>query len=498
MTEPAPTPETDAEMRRPPAPVDWASVRKVHVMGICGSAMGAFAGMLEALGLEVRGSDTGAYPPMSTFLAAKGIPIYEGYRPDNLDWGPDVVVVGNVIRPTYPEAIALRARLLPHASLPQALAALFLASRTPIVVTGTHGKTTTSSMTAWILAQAGLDPSFMIGGVTGNFQSNHRVAAGPVFVVEGDEYDTAYFDKGPKFLHYRPVIASINNIEFDHADIFPDIDAIEAVFTRFAALLPSHGRLIVSALDPRALRAAAASSAPRWTFAVESDADLTARDVRADPDGTRFTLTLPDGSTHAAFLPLWGTHNVANALTATGLALAAGAAPEAILAGLATFAAPRKRQELRGVVAGIPVIDDFAHHPTAIRETLRATRRRFPGRRVLALFEVQSNTARRRVFQAGFADALAEADAVYFCRPLEKASDTLAPEARLDLLALADELIARGTPASIIAEVPDLAARVAADARPGEDVVLAMSGRDFQGVHGRVLAELRALHPEAE
>ena len=490
-------PETDTEMRQAPAPVAWEHVRRVHVMGICGSAMGAFAGMLRALGLEVRGSDTGAYPPMSTTLAAKGVPIYEGYRADNLDWGPDAVVVGNVIRPTYEEAIALRARGIPHASLPQALAALFLTERTPIVVTGTHGKTTTSSMTAWILECAGLDPSFMIGGVTGNFGENHRVARGPVFVVEGDEYDTAYFDKGPKFLHYRPVFASINNIEFDHADIFPDIAAIEAVFSRFAGLLPSHGRLIVNGADPRAMRIAEACPAPRWTFAVDAAADLVARDLRTDAAGTHFALTLPGHPTQPAFVPLWGGHNVQNALTAAGLALAAGASVAAIIEGLATFSAPKKRQELRGVAADVPVIDDFAHHPTAIRETLRAIRRRYPERRILALFEVQSNTARRRVFQDGFAAALAEADRVYFGRPLEKKSDALPPEQRLDLTALAEALTAGGTPAVIIEDTDALAERVARDARPGADVVIAMSGRDFDGVHGRVLARLTALHPGA-
>jgi len=490
----APTvPETDTEMRRPPAPVAWDGVRKVHLMGICGSAMGAFAGMLRALGLEVRGSDTGAYPPMSTTLADKGIPIYEGYRAENLDWGPDVVVVGNVIRPTYPEAVALRARGIPHASLPQALAALFLTTRKSVVVTGTHGKTTTSSMTAWILERAGMSPSFMIGGVTGNFGENHRVADGPVFVVEGDEYDTAYFDKGPKFWHYRPVVASINNIEFDHADIFADLAAIERVFTRFAALVPETGRLVVNGADPRALAAASASPAPLWTFAIDQPADIVARDVRADACGTRFELALPGHEPCPASLPLWGGHNVQNALTAAGLALAAGASVPAIIDGLSTFRAPKKRQELRGVAADVPVVDDFAHHPTAIRETLRSVRRRYPGRRVLALFEVQSNTARRRVFQDGFAEALAEADRVYFGRPLEKSSDSLAPEERLDLSGLAASLCDAGTPAVIVADTDALADRVVADVRPGEDVVIAMSGRDFDGVHRRLLDRLAAL-----
>jgi len=253
-------PEDD--VRRPPPPVAWERVRKVHLMGVGGSAMGALAGLLRALGYEVRGSDRGVYPPMSTFLAERGIEVMEGYRAENLAWGPDVVVVGNVIRPDYEEAVALRARGIPHCSLPQALAALVIRDRLSVVITGTHGKTTTSSLTAWLLETAGRDPAFLIGGVTGNFDSNFKAGAGDVFVVEGDEYDTAYFDKGPKFLHYRPRVASINNVEFDHADIFPDLDAIVRAFARFAELLPPDGRLVVNGADGRALTAASACDAP--------------------------------------------------------------------------------------------------------------------------------------------------------------------------------------------------------------------------------------------
>ncbi|MCA9518159.1 MAG: UDP-N-acetylmuramate dehydrogenase, partial [Myxococcales bacterium] len=422
-------PEDD--VRRPPPPVAWERVRKVHLMGVGGSAMGALAGLLRALGYEVRGSDRGVYPPMSTFLAERGIEVMEGYRAENLAWGPDVVVVGNVIRPDYEEAVALRARGIPHCSLPQALAALVIRDRLSVVITGTHGKTTTSSLTAWLLETAGRDPAFLIGGVTGNFDSNFKAGAGDVFVVEGDEYDTAYFDKGPKFLHYRPRVASINNVEFDHADIFPDLDAIVRAFARFAELLPPDGRLVVNGADGRALTAASACDAPIWTFGRDGAYDVAAIGLAAGADGTRFTLRLPGYEERDAFLPLWGAHNVENALTASGLALAAGAVPDAILAGLATFRPPRKRLEVRGVARDVPVIDDFGHHPTAIRETLRAVRARYPGRRVLALFEVQSNTARRRVFQRDFADAFAGADRVWFGRPLEKASDSLAPEARL-------------------------------------------------------------------
>jgi len=491
MMQTHPIAETDAQMRRPPPPVAWDAVRKIHLMGICGSAMGALAQMLVKKGYEVRGSDRGAYPPMSTTLAAAGITIMEGYNASNLDWGPDVVVVGNVIRPTYDEAIALRHRGVPHCSLPQCITGLFIRDRHSVVVTGTHGKTSTSSMVAWLLHTAGLDPGFMIGGVTRNFGSNHRVSEGGVYVVEGDEYDTAYWDKGPKFLHYRPQSASINNIEFDHADIFADLDAVEATFARFAAIMPSSGRLVVNGRDPVVERVARASAAPLWRFGVDDPSyDVRATGVAADHDGTRFQLHLPGHDPVATGLVgLWGRHNVENALTAAGLALAVGAEPAAIDEGLRTFLLPAKRQELKGVVRDVPVIDDFAHHPTAIAETLASVRVRYPGRRVLALFEVESNTSRRRVFQDGFASALGIADRVWFCRPHAKA-DNLPADVRLDMDKLLGDIRDSGTPADLIADIDELAQTVASEARSGDDVIIAMSGRDFHGVHDKLLEAL--------
>lgn len=489
MRKPSEHLETDAEARRPPPRVDWSGVRRVHVMGICGSAMGAFALMLRRRGFVVRGSDKGAYPPMSTTLNDAGIEIMEGYLASNLDWQPDVVVVGNVIRPSYEEAIALRRAGIPHCSLPQALSALFIEGRHSVVVAGTHGKTTTCSMTAWLLHVAGLDPSFMIGGVTGNFDTNHRVSEGGVFVVEGDEYDTAYFDKGPKFLHYQPRTASVNNLEFDHADIFADIEAIEAIFARFAALIPSDGTLVVPAGDPRLARVASHCPGQVWTFGVDTTADVMARSVTTDAKGVRFDLCLPGAAAIGAQLGIWGDHNVRNALCAAALAYDAGSTPEAIVQGLREFVLPRKRQELRGTAAGIPIIDDFAHHPTAIRETLRSIRARYPGRRLVALFEVESNTSRRRVFQADFSDALGEADRVWFCAPLNK-SDNLAPEARLDMGELIAAIRHGGTPADLDGDIASLSEAIAADARPNEDVIVAMSGRNFHGIHDRLLTLL--------
>lgn len=482
----APETETDAMARRPPPAVDWTGVRRVHVMGICGSAMGAFAGMLVQRGFEVRGSDRGAYPPMSTRLTEQGIQVMDGYAASNLDWNPDVVVIGNVVRPFYEEAIAVRRRGLPHCSLPQAVGALFIAGRHSVVVTGTHGKTTTSSMAAWLLHEAGLDPGFMIGGITGNFGTNHRVSDGGVFVVEGDEYDTAYFDKGPKFLHYQPTTASLNNLEFDHADIFADLAAVEACFARFAAIMPADGTLLAPADSPAALAVARGARSRLWTFGLHSTADVYASGIRTNADGVTFDLHLPGHRSLATSLGLWGEHNILNALTAAGLSLAAGAAPAAIASALPSYRLPAKRQQLRGVAGGIPIIDDFAHHPTAIRETLKAMRMRYPDRRVLALFEVESNTSRRRVFQQGFAEALAEADAVWFCAPLHK-EDGLAPEARLDMDALLHGIRSAGTPAALVPDVDELAASVAEESRPGEDVIVAMSGRNFHGIHERLL-----------
>lgn len=497
--------------RSPPPPPDWSRVKKVHLMGICGSAMGALAVMLKTRGFEVRGSDAAPYPPMSDFLAAHQIDVTRGYDAAHLDWGPDLCVVGNVMRPDYPQTLAMRERRIPGASLPETLAALFLTGKVPIVVTGTHGKTTTSAMTAWLLTVAGLDPSFFIGGVARNFGSNHRLGDGPFFVVEGDEYDTAFWDKGSKFLHYRPHLASINNLEMDHADIFADVDAIERTFTRFAALLPPKAasaqaasahpipKLIVPRWEARARRAASASPAPLWLTGLADDAeaqrDEAPAEVYADrlayhPDGTTFTLNLPGAAPVEVHLPYPGRHNVMNGLIAAGLAYSAGAAPEAIARGLETFVLPLKRLTLRGEARGIPVYDDFAHHPTAIAATLMALRQKHPGRRLVALFEAQSNTARRKVFERGFGEALSHADRVWFCKALEKKSDPLPEDQRIDLEAVRQTLESAGVPATIIADVEPLAQAVAAEAREG-DLIAVLSGRDFGGIHDRLLTLLR-------
>ena len=464
-----------------------ATARRIHVMGVGGTGMGTFAGMLKARGLDVRGSDAGCYPPMSDLLAGWGIPVMVGYAPENLDWAPDVVIVGNVIRRVNPEAEAMRERGIAHASFPEALAALLLDGRHSIVVSGTHGKTTTTSLTAWLLESGGLSPALLVGGLPLNFGSSFRLGAGPHVVVEGDEYGTAYFDKGPKFLHYQPRTAVITNIEYDHADIYANVEAIEAAFTRFAALVPGDGRVIANARNERAARVARTAEGKVELFGAPG-ATWEASELDRTSSGTAFTL-LREGRAMGRFTsPLFGDHNVENALAALAVAIGEGVEPSAAAAGLASFKNVKKRHEVKGVVRGVTVIDDFAHHPTAVRETVRAVRARFPAGRLFCAFEVESNTSRRRVFQADYPPAFQGAVVVVFCKPLEKA-DNLRPEEKLSLDEVVAQLRAGGIEAHVIPEVEDIVAWLVPKLAPS-DVVLGMSGRHFHGFHGKLLEAL--------
>src|SRR5262245_7787777 len=334
--------------------------------------MGAFAGMLKAAGHEVSGSDQNVYPPMSDMLRAWGIPVLTPYAPSNLDSiKPDLVVIGNVIRRVNPEATEVRARRLPQMSFPAALGAFFLGTRHSVVVAGTHGKTTTTALLGHVLTAAGRDPSFLVGGVTRNYDANFRLGSGPHFVVEGDEYDTAYFDKGPKFLHYRPRTAILTSIEFDHADIFRDLPHYESAFERFVRLLPADGCLAIGAAYPNALRIARESAAPVVTYGVCSTAaDYAVRDLAHGPDGARFTVLERGRALGVATLPCGGAQNVENALGVVAATRALGLEFDEVARGLATFAGVRRRQEVRGEVGGVTVVDDFAHHPTAVRATI--------------------------------------------------------------------------------------------------------------------------------
>jgi UDP-N-acetylmuramate: L-alanyl-gamma-D-glutamyl-meso-diaminopimelate ligase len=470
--------------------IDWATAKRIHLIGVCGTGMGSFAGMLKAAGHEVTGSDENVYPPMSTQLERWGIEVMGGYAAANLDRArPDLVIVGNVVRAVNPEAVAVLERGLPHQSFPAALGERFIGPRHGVVVVGTHGKTTSSAMLAALLHHAGRDPSFLVGGVTRDFDSNFRLGGGPHFVVEGDEYDTAFFDKGPKFLHYRPRTAVFTSCELDHADIYRDEAHYEAAFERFVDLLPADGFLAACAGYGSVRRIAGRARCRVETYSAEVEADWTAGAVRLGPDGARFTLTRGGAALAEVHLPVGGAHNVENALGVAAAASALGLSPAEIAAGLAAFRGVTRRQEVRGVAGGVTVVDDFAHHPRAVRKTLEAVRGTFPGARLLACFEPRSNTSRRNLHQRDYADPATWAGAagVFLLRP---APTDRVPEAeRLDVEAVAGSLSRAGTPARSCATVVELVTAAAATARPG-DVVVAMSNGAFGGVWGRLLEAL--------
>jgi len=465
------------------------NIQTIHLMGICGSGMGAFAGMLKAAGYEVRGSDQGAYPPMSLRLAEWGIEIMEGYSPQNLDWDPDLVIVGNVIRRVNPEAEAMREREIPRMSFPAALGALFLANRHSIVVTGTHGKTTTTSLTAWLLESARQSPGFLVGGIPANFGRSFEPGKGP-FVVEGDEYDTAYFDKGPKFLHYRPRTAILTSIEFDHADIYRDLAHVVSSFERFMAILPPDGHLMVCGEHALPPEVGAQASCLVETYGFGEECDWIAENPTPERGGYRFLLRGPDIAPREFWSPMAGRHNVLNTLSALGALHRMGISLDALAEGLAQFQGVGKRQEVKGEERGVTIIDDYAHHPTAVRETIRAIRDRYPGRRLWALFEAESNTPRRKIFQDEYPGVLNAADRVVLSKPLKK-NDSLAPEDQIDVPEIIAVLRSQGIDAHHVAEFDAIVDFVATEAEPG-DVVLAMSGRNFGGIHDKLLERLKS------
>jgi UDP-N-acetylmuramate: L-alanyl-gamma-D-glutamyl-meso-diaminopimelate ligase len=473
-----------------PFPADIPdSIETIHIIGICGTAMGSLAAMLKERGYRVRGSDAMAYPPMSTWLEERDIDIMLGYEESNLDWDPDLVIVGNVCREEYGDAVATRERGFPYLSFPEALRHFFFEGKKPLVITGTHGKTTTTAMLAWILHEAGEDPSFFVGGVTGNFDSNYRLGDGDHFVIEGDEYDTAYFDKVPKFWHYAPHRATINNVEYDHADIYPDIETIESMFETFSGLLPQAGSLWVNGDDERAEEVSTPSQAPVKTFGLGRENDLRAVDIDYGLT-TRVEVELRGNSLGTFELNAIGEFNVRNMLGATGIALDEGIDVETIKEAMATFERVKKRQEVIAEIDDILVIDDFAHHPTAVRSTLDALEATFPGRRIWAIFEAKSNTSRRRVFQDDYPGAFAPADQVVLSRPFEK-KDDLDENERIDIDQLVDDIEDLGPQAHLIPDVDEIVDWLLPRLKPG-DVVAGLSGSDFDGFHGKLADALEA------
>jgi len=461
----------------------------VHLIAIAGVGMATLAAMLKERGYRVTGSDQGVYPPMSDFLAQAGIAVMSSYRADNLHPAPDLVIVGNAVSRTNPEVTELLESGLPYLSFPQALGQFFLAGKRPLVVAGTHGKTTSTALLGWVLEKAGRQPGVLLGGLSKNFGRGYQLGAGEFFAVEGDEYDSAFFDKGPKFLHYRPQAVLLNAVEFDHADIYRDLEHVKDAFTRLLALVPSGAPLLVCSDFSAALEVARAAQKPFSTFGLQAEAEWRAQDVTDDGARLSFTVHHNQSELGRFATPLMGWMNVRNALGVSALCATLGLSAAEIAPGLASFLGVERRQELVGEVNGVTIIDDFAHHPTAVTVTIAAVRLRYPNRRLWAVFEPRSNTCRRRIFQKPLTTALALADRVVIGPVYTKPQDPLAAAELFSPAELAADLQAVGKETHPGQGVDEIRAFLADACRPG-DVVLVMSNGAFGGLPCKLFRRL--------
>src|SRR6266550_2797061 len=464
-----------------------------HLIGICGTAMASLAGMLQARGHRVTGSDENVYPPMSTMLASLGISVMQGYRPEHLEPAPDCVIVGNAIPRGNAEVEKTLNRKLLYRSQAEVVKEEFIRGRRSLVVAGTHGKTTTTSIAAWLMDQGGLDPTFLIGGVAQNFGVSFRVTTSDYFIIEGDEYDTAYFDKGPKFMHYLPEIGIVNNIEFDHADIYNDLAAVKLAFRRFMNLVPGDGRLIVG-WDSQNVRDVVASMGQKLftqleTFGTSEDAKWRVSQVDFSGETSKFTVTR-DGKKWGEFqTSLIGDFNLLNCLAVIIAADAWGIGRDVISEALSTFKNVRRRLEVRGEQRGVTVIDDFAHHPTAVRETLRGLRSRYPERRLIAVFEPRSWSSRLAVFQDEYASAFTAADYVLIAGVFDSQKVSEKGQS-LNTQKLIEEISKQNKPAFVFPEADAIIDHLLPHLREG-DVVAIMSNGGFGGIHEKLLERLK-------
>jgi len=469
------------------------STKHIHLIGICGTAMASLAGMLRAQGHNVTGSDTAAYPPMSDQLRELGIPIMEPFSAANLDPRPDLVVVGNAISRGNPELEFVLDARIPMTSMAALIHDEFLADRERLIVCGTHGKTTTTSMLAWIYEVAGrthlaFTPSFLIGGVAENFGTSFRVHGGSrSFILEGDEYDTAFFDKGPKFLHYFPDVAILTHVEFDHADIYADLASVKTAFKRMVNLIPQRGRLIAFDGSDNVTECCAKAFCKVERYGFDPDSYWQATDMRQQGSSTTWTLLRGGAEFARLTLPMAGEHNALNATAAAALAAGQGVPAAAIVKALATFKSVKRRLEICAEVAGITIIDDFAHHPTAIRETLRALRAAYPNRRLWAILEPRSNTLRRNIFERELVESLALADEVVLAAAFK--SEAIPPLERLDPEHLISALLARNIPAILCADADAIVAQASPCMLPG-DVVAILSNGGFGNIYEKLPAAL--------
>jgi UDP-N-acetylmuramate: L-alanyl-gamma-D-glutamyl-meso-diaminopimelate ligase len=495
------------------------SVKKIYCIAICGMGMGSLAGLLKGSGYAVSGSDANTYPPMSDQLRDQGIEVFEGYDANNVPTDADLVVIGNAISKGHPEVEAVERLGIPYLSMADTLAEFFLKPKQSIVVAGTHGKTTTASYLSWLLTAAGRDPGFLIGGILKNFNQSWRLGGSnmlrsekaslieergvwgssedspqgephgtPIFITEGDEYDTAFFDKTPKFLHYHPHYAILNAVEFDHADIYPDLDAVMKAFGQFVELIPPSGHLFAHGDSDNVRTLIKRAKCPVTLFGEAADADYRLHSVSAVAAGTRVEFSDPQGQMYSLINPLPGRHNAFNLIAVFACLLQLDVSVTDIESGLEEFQGIKRRQEVRGIVRDITVIDDFAHHPTAVRETLDALRVQYAGRDLWAIFEPRSNTSRQKIFQKEFAEALCGADHVIIAPPYDNGK--IPRDKLLDVAQVADTIRSRGGRARALSGVDEIVATVSQEARAG-DVIAILSNGGFGGIHDKLLQRLK-------
>lgn len=477
--------EPSIEVVRP-----FMSKAHIHLIGICGTAMASLAGMLKQRGFRVTGSDAAAYPPMSDFLAGLGISVAQPFAEKNLEPVPDLVVVGNAISRGNVELEHVLDRRIPFTSMAQLVHDEFIRGRQSLVVAGTHGKTTTTSMLSWIFASAGRDPSFLIGGIAENFGSSFAVTDGKEFIIEGDEYDTVFYDKGPKFMHYFPDAVILTSVEFDHADIYANLDAVKTAFKRLINLVPKRGRVVAWDGHENVTECVAKAFCPVERYGFQEGSFWRVEDVRYETNTTRWRVTR-EGKPWAEFaFSLAGEYNVLNATAAAAMASAYGISVEDIAKALASFRSVKRRLEVKDEVNGITIIDDFAHHPTAIAQTLKAVRMRYPGRRVWAVLEPRSNTLRRNVFQRELAQSLLLADEIVLAGIFK--SEAIPEKERLHLDDVLNEVNRQGKAARQFESADKIVEAIAPELRAG-DVVAILSNGGFGNIYEKLPARLRAL-----
>jgi len=459
----------------------------IHFIGICGTAMASLAGILKTMGYKISGSDQNVYPPMSTQLESLNIAIQQGYAARNLEPPPDFVIVGNVISRSNPEAQALLESKIPYTSLPKALGEFVIAKNQSIVVSGTHGKTTTTSMMAWVSEVCGIKAGFLIGGIPENFPNSFRPPQDPWFIIEGDEYDTAFFDKVPKFIHYRPRHVILTSIEFDHADIYKDLNDVKAAFSRLIDLIPADGTLVACADDANVMELiASAKCKSTLTYGLKAG-DYRAVERENLHGRNQFCVELKGQKIADVAIKQFGDHNTLNALAVFALSKALGFKEHLVLQGLATFMGVKRRQQLLGEPGGVKVIEDFAHHPTAVRLTLKGLRDLYPNRKVFAVFEPRSATSRRKIFQNDYVQALAVADRIFVAQAYDQSK--IDASERFSVDQLIQDLKSEGARADIGRTADDIVELVSGEAKSG-DVVVIMSNGGFDGIYQKMLTSL--------